>query len=136
MNIKVTINTEETIIIKTLTVEAEVRYWDDATVNGIKDEKGDLIPCRDGDLWKPIIDIETGKITNWTRGVEAVLHYKVCGKGLYEILDNTGKKVLIREGYVPDIMCPKEEGYGDYIKMDIAIDGQIKDWKIDLADFM
>lgn len=55
---------------ETLLVDAGVRYWEDASVNGIEDEKG-LIPCRDGERWKPIIDIESGVITNWTKGVVA-----------------------------------------------------------------
>ena len=37
--------------------------------------------------------------------------------------------------YVPKMLSPKEEGWGDYIIMDIDPDGQIRDWKIILDEF-
>jgi hypothetical protein len=36
---------------------------------------------------------------------------------------------------VPRIMSPKENGYGDYVIMDIGADGKIADWRIDLDAF-
>ena len=48
-----------------LLIDAGVRYWEDAEVNGVNDGDGTLIPCRFEDRWKPIVDIETGIITNW-----------------------------------------------------------------------
>jgi hypothetical protein len=32
-------------------------------------------------------------------------------------------------------MCPKENGYGDYVIMDIDREGKIANWKADLSDF-
>jgi hypothetical protein len=32
-------------------------------------------------------------------------------------------------------MCPKENGYGDYVIMDIDSEGKIINWKVDLSDF-
>ena len=122
--------------IKTLHVEAGVRYWEDATVNGVEDESGDLIPCREGDLWKPIIDIDKGQITNWKQGVQADIHYKVCDDGSYYLKDEGGKTILsIEDNYVPDILCPEERGYGDYIIMKVDENGFIKNWKVDLGSF-
>jgi hypothetical protein len=46
-----------------LFVEAGVRYWEDGVINGVEDKDGN-IPCRDGDCWKPLININTGKIIN------------------------------------------------------------------------
>lgn len=51
---------------KTLIVEAGVRYWEDATVNGVEDSDGTLIPFRAGGNWCPIIDIGTGRVLDWT----------------------------------------------------------------------
>jgi hypothetical protein len=33
-------------------------------------------------------------------------------------------------------MCPKENGYGDYVIMDIDKDGKILNWKPNLEDFI
>jgi len=126
---KVKVKIEREVEIKTLHVEAGVRYWEDTSVNGIDDEKGSLIPCKDGELWKPIIDIDSGVITNWKQGTKADVHYKVCDAGSYYLEDTEGNTVLSIEGdYVPKMMCPKESGYGDYIIMDIDENGKIADW--------
>jgi hypothetical protein len=37
--------------------------------------------------------------------------------------------------YVPKMLSPKEEGWGDYIIMDIDTDGQIQDWVISFDEF-
>ena len=132
---KITVKTKEVVEVKTLLVCANVRYWEDAEVNGVVDTDGKMIPCRNGDNWEPIIDIETGVITNWKVGTVASLHYKVCDEGIYKLLDITGKAVKKIDGYVPKILCPKEDGYGDYIIMEINESGRIHDWKINLEDF-
>ena len=65
---KAKIKIEKEIDLKTLIVNAGVRYWDDAEINGEKDtEGGDNVPCKVGDSWKPIIDIDSGIITNWKK---------------------------------------------------------------------
>ena len=48
--------------VKYLKVEAGVRYWDDAIVNGEQDESGGNVPFRVGDNWCPIIEINSGVI--------------------------------------------------------------------------
>lgn len=133
---KAKIKTIQTFEITTLKVKAGVRYWEDATVNGKEDTEGELIPCRDGDYWCPVIDIDRGIITNWQQGVEADIHYKVCDDGTYELIDKDGDSVLTKEGYVPDILCPEEDGYGDYIIMQVNKDGSINSWKADLTDLL
>ena len=117
-----------------LFVEAGVRYWEDGVINGVEDKDGN-IPCRDGDCWKPLININTGKIINWTQGVRANIHYKVCDNGTYKLLDANMELIKKIRDYVPKMLSPKEEGWGDYIIMDIDADGQIKDWKIILDEF-
>jgi hypothetical protein len=83
-----------------------------------------------------LIDIDTGKITNWKEGVEADIHFKVCDAGTYQLLDENKKVILEKEGYVPDIMCPEGAGYGDYIIMKIDKDGIIANWDAeDIDDF-
>ena len=118
--------------LKTLRVTAGVRYWEDAKINGEEfdeDYDGELIPCKNGDSWCPVIDIDTGRIANWTQGVTADIHFTVCDAGVYEVIDQYGTIVHTKDGYVPSVMCPKEEGYGDYIIMDVDENGIIQNWK-------
>jgi uncharacterized protein YuzE len=134
---KATVKIEKEVELKTLVVKAGVRYYEDATVNGIEDTEGNLIPCKQGELWCPVIDIDSGIITNWKQGVKAKVHYKVCDAGSYYLQDEEGNTVLsIEEDYVPDIMCPGGRGYGDCIIMDIDENGQIANWKITLDGFI
>lgn len=103
------------------------RYWEDATVNGVVDTDGTLIPLREGDYWHIIIDANTGKIQNWPEGTTADVRYKVCDDGEYCI---TGHDFVVsRYGYVPDFLSIDDNGYGDYINMEIEADGTITDWK-------
>lgn len=132
---KATITIEKKVDVKTVLVKAHVRYWEDATINGIIDTKGVLTPCRHGDLWCPEIDIDTGVITNWTKGVTADIHFKVCDSGSYYVKDSEGNVVLSREDeYVPNSLIPGE--YGDYIIMTIDENGKIAEWEPSLDDFM
>lgn len=132
----VTIKVEKEVDVKTLSVKAGVRYWEDATVDGVEDTEGTLIPCRDGRYWCPEIDINNGEILNWKRGVKADVHYKVCDDGTYNLKDSDGVIVSEIDGYVPSTMCPKGKGYGDYIKMDIDENGMIANWIFDIGDFI
>lgn len=132
---KTTITVKKEVEVKTLLVSAGVRYWEDALVNGTEDEDGSLIPCREGEYWCPKIDLETGVITNWTQGVTADIHYKVCDDGSYKIEDVDGNVVFEKEGYVVDMMCPEENGFGDYIIMKVDESGKIANWKPSLKGF-
>jgi len=121
--------------LKFIKVDAGVRYWEDATVNGVEDETGELIPFKDGDRWKPVIDIENGKIIGWPAGTVAKIHYKVCDDGVYTIEDINGVDIVVSDGYVPASLAPSEDGYGDYIIMNIDGEGNIEDWEFKLNDF-
>lgn len=115
---------------KFILVHAGVRYWEDATVNGVEDEDGSLIPGRHGDEWRFKIELETGKLVDWPAGAIADVHYKVCDDGSYWLLDGDGNKIARREGYVPNtFLCHGDNGYGDYIIMKINGDGQIEDYR-------
>lgn len=109
---------------------------EDATVNGVEDKDGSLMPFMEGGKWCPVINFETGIIKDWPKGTTADIHYKVCDDGSYSLIDETGESVLaIIEDYVPSILSPKENGYGDYIIMDVDENGQIADWLPDITDF-
>lgn len=150
---KITINKPTEFDAIYLKVDASVRYWDDAKVNGVYDTNCEdlenpaaapTIPCAEyvgaqhrvlhGEnwRWRPLIDIETGKIVNWKKGTSANVHYKVCDDFACEILDGNKEVIASYDGYVPKIMCPADEGYGDYIIMNIDEDGIIQGWRKDL----
>ena len=116
----------------TIKVSAQVRYWEDGRVAGSDDVDGTLIPLRSGDCWEPSIDLDTGRIRDWPSGVQADVHYKVCDAGVYTLLDAEGNTLATRSGYVPDLMSPGGEGYGDYIIMKIGQDGLIAKWRAEL----
>lgn len=120
---------------KILKVNANVRYWEDSSVNGVDDEDGKLIPFRKGDSWCPIIDIDDGSIVDWPKGTTANIHYKVCDDGVYTLVDEYDEEITSVEDYVPSIMCPCGDGYGDYIIMVIDGDGKIENWKVNLEEF-
>jgi len=132
---KLTLKIEKGFDIQILKVKAKVRYWKDATVNDIEDVDGDRIPCRIGNDWCPLINVNSGIIINWIKGVTADIHYKVCDEGEYQLKDKDGEIVVTKEGYVPAIMCPEENGFGDYIIMKVNEEGQILNWQIDLEYF-
>jgi len=122
------------IIAKYLLVDAEPRYWEDAKVNNEIDEDGSLIPCREKEKWQPLIDILKGQIINWEQGKIAKIHYKVCDQGEYFLLDENKDKIAkYYSFYVPDILSPKRDGYGDYIILDVNQDGFIDGFKSNIV---
>lgn len=130
----ITVNVLKEVAVSKLKVNAHVRYWEDAYINGIPDQDGQM-PFADGERWIPLIDLHTGKIIDWPNDVEADIHYKVCDDGIYTLLDNEGKEVKKIEGYVPDILCPNENGYGDYIILKIDKEGSILNFRASLEEF-
>lgn len=112
-------------------IEAEPRYWEDAIVNGkSEDDDAPTIPLRDGKLWKLSIRLADGKVENWPTSVTADVHYKVCDQGEYWLTDDDCTRIMKWRGfYVPDeFLCPYENGYGDYIIMQIGPDGIVEGW--------
>lgn len=147
--------------VRYLLVDAGVRYYEDATVDGsydismhdnrvegvypkmpcveqIKEHPTDTIHTNHL-RWRPMIDIKEGVIINWRKGTTAHAFYKVCDNGTYSLLD-ADKKVLYEvDSYVPDCLAIEDEGFGDYIDMVIDEDGKIKDWvctEDDLTDIL
>ena len=135
MNHTITKTETKTYEVSYLLAECNVRYWEDATVDGIQDKDGSLIPCRHNNMWCPKIDLKTGFILNWEKGKTADIHYKVCDAGRYKLTNDIGRLCAEIEGYVPDIMSPGEEGCGDYVIMKVDKNGQIDNWKVVLDEF-
>lgn len=109
-----------------LDVEAEVRYWEDARVNGVEDEDGTIFG-RDGAVWRIRIDLETGAIVDWPSDTRADIHYKVCDQGEYWLVSADGVRLAKwRDYYVPSaFLCHGDCGWGDYIIFRVADNGRI-----------
>lgn len=130
------INKPTEVEVHYLDVQANVRHWKDATINGVDDENGELTPFKKGDCWCPRIYVGTGQIIGWPQGTKAEIHFKVCDEGVYTLLDESGEPIGKKDGYVPAIMCPQGSGFGDYIIMHIGPDGIIKNWQPTLKNMM
>jgi hypothetical protein len=114
-----------------LVVSAEVRYWEDAQINGVYDtEEGMHIPLKIGNLWKPVIELETGRVLDWPIGTTADIHYKVCDAGEYWLEDAEGARVKWTGDYVPDDILAGGDGFGDYIILEIGAGGLIAGWRM------
>jgi len=126
---KATIKVKKEVEIKTLLLNVGVRYYEDATIDGIEDTEGTLTPCIVDGRWCPEIDIETGIILNWNKGVCADIHFKVCDDGNYYLKDSEGETVLkIESDYVPKMLDLYDDSYGDYIILKVDENGIIEDW--------
>jgi len=125
---KVTIQKPVEVNFTHLKAKIGVRYWDDTTVNGVADKKGDLIPLRKGDYWCPTINIDTGIIENWEKGKTAIVHYKCCDDGEYWLIADDGFELKYPCDYVPDALDLDGDGYGDYVIMNINENGEIEGW--------
>ena len=132
---KISLKIEAKYDVAKLRANCGVRYWEDGLVNGIEDERGDLIPLRNGDRWNIVIDVDTGIIEGWPEGTTASLHYKVADEGIYSLVSRSGEVITTKDGYVPGMLSPAGEGFGDYVIMNIGADGKIEGWCFDASCF-
>lgn len=79
--------------------------------------------------WMFKIDVDNGRIIDWTKGVEADVYYKVCDQGGYTFYNEKDEGIIDYDGYVPNILSIGDEGWGDYASMTIDGDGNIVEWK-------
>jgi hypothetical protein len=101
-------------------LKMDVPCYDDLSKN---------FPLRTGDKWIATIDIASGVIQDWRQGTTGRVFLKVRDEGKYYLLDEK-KEVLIKqeEGYVPNKLIPSEDGFDDYIDLDINEQGKILNW--------
>jgi hypothetical protein len=77
------------------------------------------------------IDLNNGKVLNWKDGFCLKTHYKVCDDSEYIFLDKDTEEVVnitkeYNQYYVPDFLSLEDEGYGDYVYLNINGDGTIE----------
>lgn len=109
-------------------VQVEIRYIEiEVPVRYGTEQMSEDFPFRKGDMWRVIVNIDTGKIQDWPAGVSRDLSMKVVDGGSYRLMDaDRGVVAAIEQDYVPHSVVPGE--YGDYIELDIQEDGTIANW--------
>jgi L-ascorbate metabolism protein UlaG (beta-lactamase superfamily) len=129
--VEVTLTKKITYNVVNVKCNLGVRYWEDASVNGVdEDNDNPTIPRVFGDRWVISIDIETGQIKDWPIGTTAKTHYKVCDDGIYMFYDDSDSLVKkCDNSYVPKFLSPSNDHYADYVILNIDENGFIKDWK-------
>ena len=116
------------------------RRWETSQINGMEDNYANpKMPCIETTengvpFWRPIINLDNGQIVNWRQGTTASIHYKSVDGNYIDIIDRNTNTIKEYEGYVPQFLCPKEDGWGDYVIMDIDEDGFIQDFDNNLDD--
>jgi hypothetical protein len=82
--------------------------------------------------WCPVIDVNEGKILDWTPGFCLNTHFKVCDQGVYVYSNQDESQQIVscdcREYYVPNWLDDINDGYGDYMYISVNGDGTIKNW--------
>ena len=82
--------------------------------------------------WCPVIDVNEGKILDWTPGFCLNTGFKVCDQGVYVYSNQDESQQIVStdcdEYYVPNWLDDVGDGYGDYLQITVNGDGTIKDW--------
>lgn len=86
----------------------------------------------DTQIWVYLkIDMNDGTVINWPAGKEGYFTtVKVVDCGKYRISDENDNTIAEYEGYVPELLSIKEEGYGDYLEFEINKDCKIPGWRV------
>lgn len=89
----------------------------------------------DSDYWEIIIDLDNGKILDWPNNISIRTHYKVCDDGEYIFLDENKEEVVnitdkYDQYYVPDFLAIEDDGWGDYVYLNIDNQGNIEHFDI------
>ena len=80
--------------------------------------------------WCVDIDIDTGVIKKWSPAGRSVkLFAKVVDTGSYYLLNENDCIIAsIEQRYAPNKAIPPADGYGDYIDLEIDVNGKITNW--------
>ena len=81
------------------------------------------------------VDVDTGKITNWTEWTdwtEEKIYFKAyiraIDRGSYTYMDKNKNQIYEEQGYVPNFLGIEQEAYGDDIVFNTDVNGFILNW--------
>lgn len=125
-------NKKEEMEMKYLKCKIHVVNFGEAEVNGIEEEEENpKMPLIYNDRWYITIDLDLGKILNWTQGTTARTWYRVFEEGnSYQYLDENLEQISIHTRCFLHRLAiwDGESGYVKRITLDIEADGTIKDF--------
>lgn len=81
------------------------------------------------------VELETGKVLGWAEGNRMETWDKVVDQGVYSLCDADFNEVVSYDGYVPNMLDRRGDGYGDYLQFVIDEKGYIQNWKVSLNEF-
>lgn len=91
-------------------------------------------------MFELLIDVRTGKISNWPQGKTASFRtVKIVDNGEYTLLNAEKKRICGYTGYVPECLSIEEKGWGDYLEFEVGSNGIIHNWKFgqnEIEEFM
>ena len=118
---KTEVYVKKEVDIKYVEILLPVRYDEEQIPNDF--------PLRFGDKWQGVIDIDSGQIRDWPKGQTGDMHLKVVDEGIYRLIDVDGDLIAeLYQDYVPSMLLPPRDGYGDYIHFVIDENGFITNW--------
>lgn len=119
-----------------LEIHANVRYFQDCIVNGIKCEQDNLLfPKRfiTNNMLIFRIDLKQKYIINWPIGTTVKIFFKIAdGFSGIVYAKNGSIKLKYEEGYVPSNLDFDNNSYGDYLNFNIDQNGYILNWDEDV----
>lgn len=81
--------------------------------------------------WIITIDLDEGKVLDWPKDFMIRTNFKVCDDGEYIFLNENKEEAInitkeYDQYYVPDFLAIEDDGYGDYVYINIDGDGRIE----------
>ena len=103
----------------------KVKYTHTGLWNGVKTEQERMD-------WCPVIDVNEGKVLDWTPGFVLRTCFKVCDQGIYVYSNYDESQQIVSCDcdlyYVPKWLDDIDDGFGDYMYIQINEDGTISKW--------
>lgn len=104
-------------------------YWDGEVECNFEDQNSKK-PFTDGNNFVNIIvDVKNRKVMDWDmRYGNWSVHAKPVDEGEYDFLNKDFKLICRQKGYVPNEFIPPQDGYGDYIAINVDTEGCLTNW--------
>lgn len=122
-------------------MEDSLITFDDGVMTELECDEDFAIPMLDKENLRIniVIDLSEGRVVDWNNPDGYLrMQAKVRDGGTYTLLDDQMQPRWQIRGYVPSkLIPPYEEGYGDYITLEINADGTIANWRktLDFSEF-
>ena len=156
MKVRVTRPTD--IELRYLKAKMGVRYWvdckyskdngqtwidpeddDEETDAKVREDMPFIVPEKDRwgmtYYWVITIDLNEGKVLDWPSDFMISTNFKVCDDGEYIFLDENKEEVInitkeYDQYYVPGFLSLEDDGYGDYVYIDVDSEGNIHNFDL------